>query len=223
MKLPEAIAIIEAQAVTHSAAAWTPTEPGVTKRKEWCKTIVALDKSIRNGYSLVGDFWDKRKELEPGLFLIFTVFSGQRIVEKLTPKREGLRRLRDDSGNIIFELADCTEYFEERRALLFDFDGDRAKLEHFTWLPRRNWAKELWFPVENWLEIQPNIETKIKFWEAEVALRTNSLHQAQQRLDALKRQIATDSEELDPGLNKWLQTGAVLGGKKATGQRSLEQ
>ena len=223
MKLIEAIKIIEAQASKHPRAAFAPTEPGVTKRKEWCKTITALDKSVKTGYSLVGDFWDNRKELEPGLFLIFTVFSGVRIIQKSMPKRgEGLAVLRDNSRNIIFEVADCTEYFEERRALLFDFDGERAKLEHFTWLPRRNWAKELWFPVENWLEIQPSLENKIKFWEAEVALRADSLRQGQQRLDALKRQIVTDYEELDPGLNEWLKTAAVLGTKKATGQRSLE-
>jgi len=224
MKLAEAIEHIEFQASKHPAAASAPTEPGVTKLKEWCKTITALDKSISTGYSLVGDFLDKKKDIEPGLFLIFTLFSGRRIVPKSIPKLDkDYKPLKDDSGNIIFEIADCTEYFEERRALLFDFDGDRAKLEHFTWLPRRNWAKELWFPVENWLEIQPNIEAKIKFWEAEVTLRTDSLREAQQRLDALKRQIATDSEELDPGLNEWLKTAAILGTKKATEQRSLER
>ena len=209
MKLTEAIDEIEFQASRHpSAAAFAPTEPGVTKLKEWCKTITALDKSVSTGYSLVGEFWDKGKDLEPGLFLIFTLFNGRRIVPKSIPKFD------NDSGNIVFEISDCTEYFEERRALLFDFDGEHAKLEYFTWLPRRNWAKNLWFPVENWLEVQPNIENKIKFWEGEVLLRIDSLRQAQQRLEALKRQIATDAEEVDPQTKEWLQTAAVLGNKK---------
>ena len=223
MKLTEAIEIIESQAATHSAAKFAPKEP-VTKLKEWVKTITALDKSISTGYSLVGEFWDKKKELEPGLFLIFTLFSGRRIVPKSIPKLDKhYKPLKDDSGNAIFEVADCTECFEDRRGLLFDFDGNRTKLEHFTWLPRRNWARELWFPVENWLEQQPNIEAKIDFWEPEVKLRSDALRQAQQRLEALKRQILTDNEELDPGLNEWLKTAAVLGTKKATGQRSLER
>ena len=215
MKLTEAIEIVESQAAKHPAAKSAPKEP-VTKLKEWAKTITALDKSISTGYSLVGEFWDKKKELEPGLFLIFTLFSGRRIVPKLIPKLDkDYKPLKDDSGNAISEIADCTEYFEDRRALLFDFDGSQAKLEHFTWLPRNRWARQLWFPIENWLEIQPNIEAKIKFWEAEVALRSDSLRQAQERLDALKRQIVFGSDELDPGLNEWLKTAAVLGTKKA--------
>jgi hypothetical protein len=218
MKLAEAIKTIEAQAANHPAARSAPKEPGVTKLKEWCKTITALDKAISTGYSLVGNFWDKKKDLEPGLHLIFTIFSGRRLIQKALPKIDADRNpVVDEKGLFTFELTNCIEPFEERRALLFDFDGESVKLEHFTWLPRRNWAKELWFPVENWLEIQPNIETKIKFWEAEVALRTDCLRQAQQRLDALKRQIATDNEELDPGLNEWLKTAAVLANKKATG------
>ena len=216
MKLKEAIEIVENQAATHSSAKFAPKEP-VTKFKEWVKTITALDKSISTGYSLVGEFWDKKKDLEPGLFLIFTLFSGRRIVPKSIPKLDkDYTPLKDDSGNAIFEISDCTEYFEDRRALLFDFDGNRAKLEHFTWLPRRNWARELWFPVTNWLEIQPNnIEAKIKFWETEVLQRTDSLRQAQQRLEALKRQT-TDAEELDPQTKEWLQTAAVLGNKKSS-------
>ena len=216
MKLPEAIEIVESQAATHSAAKFAPKE-SVTKLKEWVKTITALDKSISTGYSLVGEFWDKKKDLEPGLFLIFTVFSGRRIVPKSIPKLDAnYKPITDENGLIAFEIQDCTEYFEDKRSLLFDFDGTRAKLEHFTWLSRRNWARDLWEPVEAWLEYQPNIETKIKFWEAEVELRTASLRQAQQRLEALKQQIATDTEELDPQTKEWLQTAAVLGSKKGS-------
>lgn len=214
MKLPEAIEIVESQAATHSAAKFAPKEP-VTKLKEWVKTITALNKSISTGYSLVGDFWDKREDLEPGLFLIFTLFSGQRSVPKQIYQRDKSGKLlMDEEGKFITKEETRPEYFEERRALLFDFDGNRAKLEHFTWLPRNRWAKQLWFPVENWLEIQPNIEAKIKFWEAEVVERVDSLRQALQRLDALKQQIDTDSEDLDPQTKEWLQTAAVLGNKK---------
>jgi len=221
MKLTEAIEIVEAQAVNHSAAKWTPKER-TTKLKEWCKTITALDKSKTTGYSLVGEFWDKKKDLEPGLFLIFTLFSGQRMIPKQMYQRgKDGKFITDEEGQLITKEEIRPEYFEERRGLLFDFDGSRAKLEHFTWLPRNRWAKELWFPVENWLEIQPNIEAKIEFWEKEVALRTDALRQAQQRLDALKRQIATDAEELDPQTKEWLQTAAVLGTKKATEKESL--
>jgi len=221
MKLSEAIEIVESQAASHRAAACAPKE-SISKLKEWVKTITALDKSLFTGYSLVGEFWDKKKNLEPGLFLIFTVFSGHRTVPKQIYQRckDGIF-LTDEEGKLIAKEEKRPEYFEERRALLFDFDGSRAKLEHFAWLPRNRWAKQLWFPVENWLEIQPNIENKIDFWQAEVKLRSDALHQAQQRLEALK-QIATDNEELDPQTKEWLQTAAVLGTKKATFARSLE-
>ena len=214
MKLTEAIEIIESQVATHGAAKFAPKEP-VTKLKEWVKTITALDKSVSTGYSLVGELWDKKKDLEPGLFLIFTLFSGQRIVPKQIYQRDNDGKLlMDEKGKFIVKEENRPEYFEERRALLFDFDGSRAKLEHFTWLPSKRWAKQLWFPVENWLEIQPNIEAKIKFWKAEVALRTDSLRQAQQRLDALEQQIVTNHEDLDPQTKEWLQNAAVLGAKK---------
>ena len=222
MKLTEAIKIIETQAANHPAAKWTPKEP-ITKLKEWCKTITALDKSLSTGYSLVGEFQDKKKDLEPGLFLIFTVFSGQRMIPKQMYQRgKDGKFLTNEEGQPITKEEHRPEYFEERRALLFDFDGGRTKLEHFTWLPRNRWAKELWFPVENWLEIQPNIEAKIEFWEAEVALRTKALHQAQQRLEALKRVSPGADTNLDLQTTEWLQTAAVLGTKKATAQRSLE-
>jgi hypothetical protein len=214
MKLSEAIEIVEHQATDHRVAAWAPKEP-ITKHKEWVKTITALNKSISTGYSLVGEFWDKNKDLEPGLFLIFTLFIGRRILKKQVPQLDGSYQfLKNENDEIIYKTKDCYEYFEERRALLFDFDGNRAKLEHFAWLPRKSWAKQLWFPVENWLEIQPNIQTKIKFWEAEIKLRSEALCQAQQRLNALKQQIFSDAEELDPQTKEWLQTAAVLGNTK---------
>jgi len=221
MKLSEAIEIIQEQAKNHPAIASAPEK--ATKTKEWCKTITGLDKSLSTGYSLVGEFWGQKKDLEPGLFLIFTLFSGRRTVPKQVPQLDkDYQFLRDENGEIIYKIDDCYEYFEERRALLFDFDGNRVKLEHFAWLPRNRWARELWFPVENWLEVQPNIEVKIDFWEREVKLRAEALRQAQQRLEALKQQIAADAEGLDSQTKKWLQTAAVLGTKKATGQRSLE-
>ena len=222
MKLTEAIEIVEGQATTHPAAKWAPKER-TTKLKEWTKTITTLDKSLSTGYSLVGEFCDKKEELEPGLFLVFTIFSGQRVIPKQIYQRGSDGNfLTDEKGQLITKEKMHPEYFEERRALLFDFDGSQIKLEHFTWLPRHRWAQQLWFPVENWLEIQPNIEAKIEFWQKEVLLRTDSLRQAQQRLEALKQQITTDTEELDPQTKKWLQTAAVLGAKKeATGGRSL--
>jgi hypothetical protein len=57
-------------------------------------------------------------------------------------------------------------YFEEARAALFDFDGKQLQLEYVRWdLPRKNWAKQLWWPIEQWLEVQPHIQNKIEFWE----------------------------------------------------------
>jgi hypothetical protein len=217
MKLSEAIEIIETQAANHPAAASAPTGFYLRKDREWIKSITALNKDTSDGYSLIGDFWKKTKDLEPGLFLIFTVIAGSRIVKESQPKRErGTRNLlADEEGNIVFHEVNTLEPFVERRGLLFDFDGQDLTLLFFTWLPSRQWARELWKPVEVWLEKQPNIEAKIKFWEKEVELHREALRQAEQRLSALKRQIATD-DELDPGLNEWLKTAAVLGTKKAT-------
>jgi len=165
MNLTEAIEITEGLAATHPAAKWTPKEY-TNKLKEWCKTITALDKSISTGFSIIGDFVDKKKNLEPGLFLIFTIFSGRRMVPKQWYQRgEDGKFLTNEEGQLIVREEMRPEYFEERRALLFDYDGSRVQLEHFAWLPRNRWAKELWFPIENWLEIQPNIETKIDFWK----------------------------------------------------------
>jgi hypothetical protein len=223
MKTSEAIEIIEAQAVARYAGD-TPAERGMSKIKEWCKSVTGLDKSISTGYSLVGNFCDKKEELEPGLFLLFTLFSGRRAEVKGFFKRneETLEPLKDENGLFIRETKEIMTYFEEARAILFDFDGKHSQLEYCAWdLPRKNWAKQLWWSIEQWLEIQPNIPNKIDFWEREVELRSNALRQAQQRLDALKRQIATDNEKLDPQTKEWLQTAAVLGTKKATEKESL--
>ena len=221
MKLSEAIEIVEAQAVARYAGG-TPAERGMNKIKEWCKSVAALDKSVSTGYSLVGNFCDKKEELEPGLFLVFTLFSGRRAEVKSFFKRneESLEPLKDENGHFIRETKEIMVYFEEARALLFDFDSKQPQLEYCAWdLPRKNWAKQLWWPIEQWLEIQPNVPNKIEFWEREVELRSNALRQAQQRLDALKRQIAADTQELDqeldPQTKKWLQTAAVLSTKKA--------
>ena len=216
MKTSEAIEIVEAQAVARYAGG-TPAERGMSKIKEWCKSVTALDKSISTGYSLVGNFCDKIEELEPGLFLVWTLFSGRRPEVKSYFKRneKTLEPLRDEKGGFIRETKEIMAYFEEPRALFFDFDGKQPQLEYCAWdLPRKNWAKKLWWPIEQWLEVQPNIPNKIDFWEREVELRSNALRQAQQRLDALKRQIVDDTQELDPQTKDWLQTAAVLGSKK---------
>ena len=219
MKTSQAIEIVEAQAIARYAGG-TPAERGsMSKIKEWCKSVTALDKSISTGYSLVGNFCDKKEELEPGLFLVFTLFSGRRTEVKTFFKRneETLEPLKDENGHFIRETKEIMSYFEEARAALFDFDGKQLQLEYCAWdLPRKNWAKQLWWPIEQWLEVQPNIPNKIDFWEREVKLRSNALRQAQQRLDALKRQIAADAEDLSPQTKEWLQTAAVLGKKKGS-------
>jgi hypothetical protein len=217
MKTSQAIEIVEAQALARYAGK-SPTERGLFKIKEWCKNVAALDKSISTGYSLVGNFCDKREELEPGLFLVWTLFSGRRPEVKGYFKRneETLEPLRDEKGNFIRETREIMAYFEEVRAVLFDFDGKQPQLEYCAWnLPRKNWAKQLWWSIEQWLEVQPNIQNKIEFWEAEVALRRSILQLAEQRLEALKRQAAADKEdELNAQTKEWLQTAAVLGTKK---------
>lgn len=149
MKLPEAIEIIEAQAADHPAARSAPsapTERAIHKRKEWWKNLTELDKNHSTGYSLVGDFLKKNEELEPSLFLLITIFAGNRIVKKSEPKWDarGKNLAVDDAGNIIFHEVERLTTFEERRALLFDFDGERITLQYFTWLPSRSWARELW-------------------------------------------------------------------------------
>lgn len=198
-------------------------EPNDTLRRQWIKSVQGLDKSISTGYSLVGNFVAESQQLEAGLYLIYQQFDRSFIVEKSCVKWEGIgrqKRLAEDAdGNIIFEMRKVEEVNTVRRGILFDF-SDRINLVYCRFLPQ-NWAKRLWKPIEMWLEQQPFIEAKIEFWEAEVALRTDALTQAQQRLDALKGQIAADSEELDPQTKEWLQTAAVLGTKKATGRESL--
>jgi len=44
-----------------------------------------------------------------------------------------------------------------------------------------------------------------------------------QTLREQNQKIVSDKEELDPKTKEWLQTAAVLGTKKATGQKSLEE
>jgi len=202
-------------------------EPNDRLTKQWIKSIQKIDKSISTGYSLVGDFISESEELEPGLYLLYQQFNRSWIVEKSFVKWEGVgsrnrRMVEDENGNIVFEKRKVEEFNIVRRGILFDFSGQRVNLIYCRFLPEK-WAKRLWKPIENWLEQQPFIEAKIEFWEKEVALRTDALRQAQQRLDALKQQIATDTEELEQQTKQWLQTAAVLGTKKATGQRSLEQ
>ncbi|MCC3473966.1 MULTISPECIES: hypothetical protein [unclassified Microcoleus] len=191
--------------------------------KQWIKSIKEIDKSVSTGYSLVGTFISESEELEPGLYLIFQEIDRRFFLKKTFVKwdRSKKRMCEDENGNIIFEARTVEEIETARRAILFDFSGTSAELLHCTFLPQK-WAKKLWEPITEWLESQPNLETKVKFWEAEVAERTDALRQAQQRLEALKRQIASDAKELDPETKKWLQTGAVLGGKKkAIGERLL--
>ena len=193
-------------------------EPNDTLRKQWIKSVQGLDKSVSTGYSLVGEFVAESEQLEAGLYFVYQEFVRSFILEKSCAKWEGVgsqRRLaNDDGGNIIFEMRKVEETDTVRRGILFDF-SDRVSLIYCRFLPQK-WAKRLWRPIEAWLEQQPNIEAKIEFWEAEVTLRTYALNQAQQRLDALKRQVATDTEDLDSQTKEWLQTAAVLGNKKGS-------
>ncbi|MEG5159546.1 hypothetical protein QUB37_03730 [Microcoleus sp. AT3-A2] len=191
-------------------------EPNDTLEKQWIKSIEQIDKSVSTGFSLVGNFVSESEELEPGLYLVYQQLVRPFVVEKTIAKWEGERWHRnivtDENGNIVFEKKKVEETKTVRRGILFDF-SDRITLVYCRFLPER-WAKRLWKPIEDWLEQQPFIEAKIEFWEKEVALRTDSLRQAQQRLAALKQQIATGNEDLDPQTKEWLQTAAVLGNKK---------
>jgi hypothetical protein len=196
-------------------------EPNDRLKKQWVKSIEGIDKSVNTGYSLIGEFIAESEEIKPGLYLIYQEFARSFLVKKSFVKWEttglpGLlqqkRMVEDENGHIVFEMREVEESDTVRRGILFDF-SDRVSLIYCRFLPQK-WAKRLWKPIETWLEQQPNIETKIEFWEKEVALRTDSLRQAEQRLDALKRLIATDTEELNPQTKEWLQTAAVLGTKK---------
>jgi len=211
MKLNEALADILALAEEEDKL-----EPNDTREKQWIKSIEGIDKSVSTGFSLVGNFVSESEELEPGLYLVYQQFVRSFVVEKTSAKWEGERWHRkivsDESGNTIFEMRQVEETKTVRRGILFDF-SDRVTLVYCRFLPEK-WAKRLWKPIENWLEQQPFIEAKIEFWEQEVALRADALRQAQQRLGALKQQIATDTDELDPQTKEWLQTAAVLGNKK---------
>src|SRR5688500_4819909 len=159
MKLAEAIEIIETQAANHPAAEEAPKDPHTIKRKERCKTITTLDKSVSTGYSLVGNFVEKKQDLEPGLFLLFTTFAGNRVIQLLEPawEEKGKNLIVDSDGNVVFQNVDRLTTFEKDRALLFDFDGKTLSLQYFAWLPRQKWAKNLWKPIEIWLETQPSI------------------------------------------------------------------
>jgi hypothetical protein len=200
-------------------------EPNDTLKKQWIKSIHGLNKSFLDGYSLVGDFVAESEQLEAGLYLIYQEFTRSWVVEKSCVKWEGMaskkRMAEDGNGNIIFEKRKVEESCTVRRGVLFDF-SDRVSLIYCRFLPQR-WAKRLWKPIEAWLEQQPNIGAKIEFWKKEVELRAYALSQAQSRLEALKRHTVTQqSEEEDRQLNEWLKTAAILGSKKATGERSLE-
>lgn len=198
-------------------------EPNDTLTKQWIKSIQEIDKSISTGYSLVGEFISESEELEPGLYLLYQQLDRTWMVEGSFVKWErveGNRRMvEDETGNIVFEKRKVEKFKTVRRGALFDFSGQQITLIYCRFLPEK-WAKRLWGPIESWLEQQPNIAAKIEYWETEVELCTNSLRQAQQRLEALKQQIATDTEELDTQTKEWLQTAAVLGGtKKAATQK----
>jgi len=201
-------------------------EPNDILKKQWVKSIEQIDKSVNTGYSLIGDFVAESEEIKPGLYLVYQEFARSFLVTESFVKWENTgiwrqkKMVEDENGNIVFEMREVEKTDTVRRGILFDV-SDGVSLIYCRFLPQK-WARRLWKPIEAWLEQQPNIGAKIEFWEAEVALRTNSLRQAQQRLDALKRQFATNTEELDPQTKEWLQTAAVLGAKKATGQKSLE-
>jgi hypothetical protein len=187
--------------------------------KQWIKSIKEIDKSVSTGYSLVGEFISESEELEPGLYLIYQQLNRSWIVEESFVKwyrDSSLKRkiLKDEDGNIVSEKQELEKSKIIRRGILFDF-SDQISLIYCRFLPEK-WAKHLWKPIEAWIEQQPHIEAKIKFWETEVALRTDALRQSQQRLDALRRHITADSgAELDPKTAEWLKTAAVLGNKKA--------
>ncbi len=219
MKLSEALGEVIAL-----AEAEDKIEPNDTLTKQWVKSIQEIDKSVSTGYSLVGEFISESEELEPGLYLLYQQLNRSWIAEEsfvIWERDSGGNRImvEDDGGNIVFEKRKVEQSKIVTRGILFDF-SDRISLIYCRFLPER-WAKRLWKPIEVWLEQQPNIEAKITFWEAEVALRADALNQAQQRLDALKRHTAAGSEELDPQIAEWLKTAAVLGNKKAIGERSL--
>jgi len=186
-----------------------------TFKKHWIKSIEGIDKSISNGYSLVGNFIAESEQLEVGLYLIYQEFTRSYVVEKSFVKWDGIgkqRRMVEDENGVVFEKRKVEEISTVRRGILFDV-SDQVSLVYCQFLPEK-WAKRLWKPIEAWLEQQPNIEAKIIYWQAEVKLRADSLLQAEQRLAALKQQIAGDIKELNPQTREWLQTAAVLGTKK---------
>lgn len=214
MKLSEALGEVIAL-----AEAEDKIQPNDALTKQWVKSIQGIDKSVSTGYSLVGDFISESDELEPGLYLLYQQFNRSWIVEESFLKWEGVgtrnrRMVKDENGNVVFEKRKVETFNTVRRGTLLDFSS-QISLIYCRFLPEK-WAKRLSKPIESWLEQQTFIETKIEFWEKEVALRADALRQAQERLEALKQLIASDAEALDPQTKEWLQTAAVLGNKKSS-------
>jgi hypothetical protein len=213
MTTEEAIDLAITKSATHKPARHEIPEARLIK--QWLKSITAIDKSQAGGFSLVGDFAREKEELTPGLFLLYSAFEYKAIEKEMRPKRsDGRKFATDDTGNIIFEEVHNVIIHHHYRGILFDLDVNSLELVNYTRLPTYQWAKKLWKPVEQWLENQPYLEAKIKYWEAETAIREAALDEAKGRLAALKNQHQGANEELAPEISEWLQTAAVLGGKK---------
>lgn len=222
MTTAEAIEIAERLTEEHRHS--TLATPGAHLVKQWLKSVEGIDKTQPGGFSLVGKFFSKKEQLTPGLFLLFSQFQCRKVEKTQIPERDSNKRLiTDDNGNIKFIETDREVVFWEFRGVLLDIDSENIELILYTWLPARNWARELWPTVEEWLNNRPRLEIKIKYWEAEVLIRCRALEEARQRLAALCNQYSGGNGELSPELSNWLQTAAVLGTKKATEQRSLEE
>jgi hypothetical protein len=222
MTTAEAIEIAEKLAINHKNS--TFATPGGHLVKQWLKSIEEIDKTQPGGFSLVGKFATKKEQLTSGLFLLFNQFQCRKIEKIQTPERDSSRRLiTDDNGNIKFVEVGREIVFWEFRGILLDIDQDNIELIHYAWMPARNWARELWSAVEEWLNNRPRIEIKIKYWEAEVLIRRAVLEEAQHRLAALRNQYSGGNGDLSPEMSDWLQTAAVLSTKrKATEQGSLK-
>ncbi|TAG60281.1 MAG: hypothetical protein EAZ28_07835 [Oscillatoriales cyanobacterium] len=213
MTAEEAIALITEQGVNHERTKLL--SPGAQLIGQWLKSITAIDKSQAGGFSLIGEFATKKQKLEPGLFFLYSRFLCRKNEKKRTFTYDGKKILTDEEGvPILKEIEQATTYFDSR-AILFDFDGENLEITNYIWLPTYQWAEKLWQPVEYWIDCQPRMEAKIDYWEAEVATRKVALEQAQERLKALKHQYSGANEELAPEISEWLQTAAVLGGKKS--------
>jgi hypothetical protein len=212
MTTAEAIEIAEKLAANHKYS--TLATPGGHLVKQWLKSVEGIDKTQPGGFSLVGKFVSKKEQLIPGLFLLFSQFQCWKLQKTQIPERDSKKRLiTDDNGNIKFVEIDKEAVFWEFRGVLLDIDQD-IELIYYTWLPARNWARELWPAVEEWLNNRPRLEVKIKYWEAEVLIREVALQEAKERLAALRNQYSGGNGELSPEASDWLQTAAVLGTKK---------